>query len=151
MRELYYSYVFWAAIQFSKLGRWILWIIMNNFLVDSFTLSEDFVDVFLIGKVRSALSGNCILSGASLPGSRAEVVILSGPSIPVWRLYPASLVMCNICGFYNLSRSETDQINWYKHVYARHTCKISSQRQNMSLKQQDLLDLFYIPEPRWYI
>ena len=54
---------------------------MNNFLVDSFALSEDFVNVFLIGKVRSGLSGDCILSGASLPGSRAEVVILSGPSI----------------------------------------------------------------------
>ena len=54
---------------------------MNNFLVDSFALSGDFVNVFLIGKVRSTLSGDCILSGASLPGSRAEVVILCGPSI----------------------------------------------------------------------
>ena len=54
---------------------------MNNFLIDSFALSEDFVNVFLIGKVRSAHSGDCILSGASLPGSRAEVVILSRPSI----------------------------------------------------------------------
>ena len=54
---------------------------MNNFPVDSFALSEDFINVFLIGKVRSGLSGDCILSGASLPGSRAEVVILSGPLI----------------------------------------------------------------------
>ena len=54
---------------------------MNNFLVDSFALSEDLVNVFLIGKVRFMLSGDCILSGVSLPGSRAEVVILSGLSI----------------------------------------------------------------------
>ena len=57
---------------------------MKNFRVDSFALSKDFVNVFLIGKVRSALSGDCILSGANLPGSRAEVVILSGPSIMLW-------------------------------------------------------------------
>ena len=43
--------------------------------------SKSTLNVFLIRKVRSALSGDCILSGASLPGSRAEVVILSGPSI----------------------------------------------------------------------
>ena len=54
---------------------------MNNFLVDIFALSEDFVNVFLIGKVRPALSGDRILSGTSLPGSRAKVIILSGPSI----------------------------------------------------------------------
>ena len=54
---------------------------MNNFLVDSFALSEDLVNVFLIGKVRFVLSGDCILSGVRLPGSRAKVVILSGLSI----------------------------------------------------------------------
>ena len=56
---------------------------MNNFLVDSFALSEDFVNDFLFGKVRSTVSGDRILSGASLRGSRAEIVILSGPSIAV--------------------------------------------------------------------
>ena len=65
---------------------------MNNFLVDSFALSEDFVNVFLIGKVPSYPSGDCILSGASLPGSRAEVVILSGPSIKKFYLIGKQLI-----------------------------------------------------------
>ena len=60
MRELYYSYVFWAAES---------------------EYYSDVANVFLIGKGHSAVGGDCILSGASLPGSRAEVVILSGPSI----------------------------------------------------------------------